>query len=115
MNVELTQVEFLPSKFFRLNNAGGLVLNDKIDRLRKFSYIHYEAERIVEQLAQVVFNGFLVRQWEETNVHIHCKFEEYGVDFKMKCCGKNMVVVLMDLIQDTMLNEKSCEHFRNIK
>lgn len=38
MNRELTAVEFLPTRFLRINDAGIPVIDDKIDRLLKLSH-----------------------------------------------------------------------------
>lgn len=61
----------LPTKLFRLSNAGRLVLNDKIDRFVTLSCIHYEEERIMGPLEEAEFNASSLQIPDGTNAQMN--------------------------------------------
>lgn len=61
MNRGLKTVPFLPRKFVKVNDAWVPVLDDKLDRLGKLSYINFSMELIMEPTGEVAITDCSVQ------------------------------------------------------
>lgn len=80
MNRGLTTVAFLPTKFFKVSDAGVPLLDDKLDRLGSLGHMHSTLERIMEPIEEVAINGCLVQLLDGGKVHMHFATVIYSAD-----------------------------------
>lgn len=61
MNMGITMVVILPTKFFSLIDTMVQVLDNMIERMAKLSYINYAKEQIMEPVVEVAFTGCQIK------------------------------------------------------